>query len=975
MPTMAAEFVGGALLSAFIQTALDRLASQHVVDFFRGRKLDEDLLDELKLKLRLGVDKEKRMRKPTHVSIVGKIERLSWLETRYFPSKRLHTLIRIPASAEGFDTGFFLWRIISRESFMCNSLRVLSLVHCDTHLDLPGSLGNLKHLRSLDLSGTGIKRLPYSTHLLYNLQILKLNSCQNLVELPSKLYTLTNLRCLEFKHTKVRRTPKHLGKLKNLRVLTYFYVGKSSEFGIEQLQGLNLHESLSIKKLDLISCKYCDVLPPLGNLPFLNTLRIIGLDRIVSIGAEFYGSSSSPFTSLERLYLEDMKVLEEWECQAASFPRLRYLVIRRCPKLKALSELLLRVKTVELDSCEGLVISGYSIETTPLERIEHSTSSTSLSIDGSPNMSIPLGLVGGDLLSGLLQVAVDRVDSPHFSDFFSGRNLDEELLIKLKAKLLCIDALADDAEEKQLTDPHVKAWLADVRDAVFDAEDLLDEIDYEHYKSQVEAESDSQTFPHKVPSFFATAFTSFNKKIDSGMKQIHAKLESLAIQKDDLGLKEAGAGSVGKVSHKLSLSTSLVAKSGIHHESMVFAWSDSRVCLSHVLDFQPGEAFVSKYAGAGAAIEHLFCISKVTNIVVIGHSACCGVILLRSGSRLAYLQRQGCSLSLGIYLLESYAHTEAVNVSLGNLLTYPFVREGLVNKTLALKGGYYDFVKGSFELWGLHFGLSSSFSLSLALQLTRLASREVVDFFSRKKFDEMLLNELNSKLRSIRVLADDAEQKQFSNPTVKEWLTDVRVAVFDAEDLLDVIDLQLYKSQVETESESQIFISKVSNFLTDTFSSFDSQIESEMKNVLRRLDSLANQKGDLGLKETACLSSDLSHKLPSTSLENINDGETIEVVFSIWNHPILGRAYAFFSGETAYISNIYFTSLPVGTLGIRRRCMREFVRKMGAKCSLDHLKKGRVHVLSSRETSYSSFSTLSPSALQEQFVEILFGVG
>ncbi|GAU16256.1 hypothetical protein TSUD_298880 [Trifolium subterraneum] len=49
---------------------------------------------------------------------------------------------------------------------------------------------------------------------------------------------------------------------------------------------------------------------------------------------------------------------------------------------------------------------------------------------------------------------------------------------------------------------------------------------------------------------------------------------------------------------------------------MVFACSDSRVCPSHVLDFQPGEAFVvrnvanlvppydqAKYAGTGAAID------------------------------------------------------------------------------------------------------------------------------------------------------------------------------------------------------------------------------------------------------------------------------------------------------------------------------------------------------------------------------------
>lgn len=49
---------------------------------------------------------------------------------------------------------------------------------------------------------------------------------------------------------------------------------------------------------------------------------------------------------------------------------------------------------------------------------------------------------------------------------------------------------------------------------------------------------------------------------------------------------------------------------------------------------------------------------------------------------------------------------EAVNVSLSNLLSYPFVRDGLVNKTLALKGGHYDFVNGSFELWGLDFSLS-----------------------------------------------------------------------------------------------------------------------------------------------------------------------------------------------------------------------------------------------------------------------------
>lgn len=51
---------------------------------------------------------------------------------------------------------------------------------------------------------------------------------------------------------------------------------------------------------------------------------------------------------------------------------------------------------------------------------------------------------------------------------------------------------------------------------------------------------------------------------------------------------------------------------------------------------------------------------------------------------------------------------EAVNVSLGNLLTYPFVREHVTKKTLALKGAHYDFVNGKFETWDLDFKISSS---------------------------------------------------------------------------------------------------------------------------------------------------------------------------------------------------------------------------------------------------------------------------
>ncbi|RWW31369.1 hypothetical protein GW17_00004005 [Ensete ventricosum] len=88
-------------------------------------------------------------------------------------------------------------------------------------------------------------------------------------------------------------------------------------------------------------------------------------------------------------------------------------------------------------------------------------------------------------------------------------------------------------------------------------------------------------------------------------------------------------------------------KEGQSPKFMVFACADSRVCPSVVLNFQPGEAFT---------------IRNIANMVP------------------PYDQ-------------------EAVNVSLHNLKTYPFVKEAVEKKSLKLIGAHYDFVNGVFETW------------------------------------------------------------------------------------------------------------------------------------------------------------------------------------------------------------------------------------------------------------------------------------
>jgi len=188
-------------------------------------------------------------------------------------------------------------------------------------------------------------------------------------------------------------------------------------------------------------------------------------------------------------------------------------------------------------------------------------------------------LVGGALLSAFLQVAFDRLASPQLVHFFRERKLDEKLLGDLNIMLNSINALADDAEQKQFRDPHVKAWLFAVKEAVFDAEDLLGEIDYELTSSQVEAQSQSQTFTYKVSNIFHATFSPFNKKIESGLKEVLEKLEHLARQKGSLGLKHSSVGSGSYESQKVP-STSLVGAESVIYgrdadKEMIVNWLTS----------------------------------------------------------------------------------------------------------------------------------------------------------------------------------------------------------------------------------------------------------------------------------------------------------------------------------------------------------------------------------------------------------------
>ncbi|XP_031257618.1 putative disease resistance RPP13-like protein 1 isoform X2 [Pistacia vera] len=139
----------------------------------------------------------------------------------------LRTLLRI------FFTSTYENTYINKMVFLdllpkLKKLRALSLTKYHV-MELPSSIGDLKHLRYINLSEAGIKCLPESTCLLFNLQSLMLRNCYYLEKLPSHVGNLINLRHFDIRGSRlIREMPLGVKKLKCLKTLSNFIVGEGS---------------------------------------------------------------------------------------------------------------------------------------------------------------------------------------------------------------------------------------------------------------------------------------------------------------------------------------------------------------------------------------------------------------------------------------------------------------------------------------------------------------------------------------------------------------------------------------------------------------------------------------------------------------------------------------------------------------------------------------------------------------------------
>ncbi|KAL3725294.1 hypothetical protein ACJRO7_030322 [Eucalyptus globulus] len=194
-------------------------------------------------------------------------------------------------------------------------------------------------------------------------------------------------------------------------------------------------------------------------------------------------------------------------------------------------------------------------------------------------------LVGGAFLSAFLQVLFDRMASREVVDFFRSRKLGKgRLLQKLKTALLSANAVLDDAEEKQMTNDHVREWLDDLKDAVYDADDLFDEIATEDLKR--EAGVEPRALVSKVWRFAADARRS---KLGDELERVLERLESVVKQREVLGLREG----IRERTPRALPTTSLV------EESSVFGREKDRKAVIELLLSDRGERNTSVMAIVG----------------------------------------------------------------------------------------------------------------------------------------------------------------------------------------------------------------------------------------------------------------------------------------------------------------------------------------------------------------------------------------
>ncbi|KAJ3405813.1 hypothetical protein HDV05_006341 [Chytridiales sp. JEL 0842] len=171
-------------------------------------------------------------------------------------------------------------------------------------------------------------------------------------------------------------------------------------------------------------------------------------------------------------------------------------------------------------------------------------------------------------------------------------------------------------------------------------------------------------------------------------------------------------------------------RQGQSPKTLLIGCCDSRVDPAIITDCDPGDLFVVRnvanlvapynpdknYHGVSAALEFAVKGLKVESIIIMGHTKCGGIEALMRGicdsDETEFLGHwMGIAQRAKDKVLKHFGHKDrkeqqracehaSILLSLENLMTYPWVRQRLLDGVLSIHGWYFDFEAG--ELSGLN---------------------------------------------------------------------------------------------------------------------------------------------------------------------------------------------------------------------------------------------------------------------------------
>ena len=160
-----------------------------------------------------------------------------------------------------------------------------------------------------------------------------------------------------------------------------------------------------------------------------------------------------------------------------------------------------------------------------------------------------------------------------------------------------------------------------------------------------------------------------------------------------------------------------LAAEGQKPEIMVVSCCDSRVDPSLILQCNPGDLFVvrnvanivppyecdEKHHGTSAALEFGICYLNVKHLIILGHSQCGGIEALMHEKIL----KQDDFITNWVSIIDFHQPSNnsdtiaknALTLSYGNCLTFPWIHERVKNKTLEIHRWFFDIKTGEIVVY------------------------------------------------------------------------------------------------------------------------------------------------------------------------------------------------------------------------------------------------------------------------------------